>query len=69
MVILRHYSVYKRIDKPKKEKKTAKYGKVESTHIGMVPAKQLHLPVMGVYYLVIFRGCMVTAYQHQEIQY
>jgi hypothetical protein len=27
--------------------KTAKYGKVESIHIGMVPAK-LHLPVMGI---------------------
>jgi len=46
VVILRHYSVCKRTDKPKQ--KAAKYGKVESIHIGMVPAKQLHLPGMGV---------------------
>jgi hypothetical protein len=28
--------------------KTAKYGKGQSIYTGMVPAKQLHLPVMGV---------------------
>jgi hypothetical protein len=46
MVILRHYSVCKRTDKPKKDKNSKIWeGRV---HIGMVPAKQLHLPVMGV---------------------
>lgn len=37
----------------------------------MVPAKQLHLPVMGVSMLScnLHKGCKVTAYQYRPTQY